>query len=259
MGRSTGKKIFFLYAHSVIQDELINDIIENEYEVYLVNDHKTVIPVLKRYDDSILFINIDEVQKEDEWLKYVSALMQNKETENIRIGILTYNSNEALARKYLMDLMVPCGYVTMKIGIEKSRRILLKTLEVNEARGERRYVRAQCEDVKSAELNFKYRGRLISGRINDISIVGLSCYFNEPVDLLVNTLLKDIQLKLKGTICRANGVIFGKRQQPDNAVLYVLLFNKGFSGDTKHRIHLFIHNTLQSQMERTVRELCSPS
>ncbi|OQY36358.1 MAG: hypothetical protein B6229_10310 [Spirochaetaceae bacterium 4572_7] len=56
-----GKKIFFLYPHSVIKTDLIHSFIENEYEVYTIKDYLKVKPILKKFNDSIIFINIDDV------------------------------------------------------------------------------------------------------------------------------------------------------------------------------------------------------
>ncbi len=38
-GTENGKKIFFLYPQSVIQDELISFLLKNEYEVYFLSDY----------------------------------------------------------------------------------------------------------------------------------------------------------------------------------------------------------------------------
>ena len=35
-----GKKVFFLYPPSVVTDELVWEVVRNEYEVYLLKDHK---------------------------------------------------------------------------------------------------------------------------------------------------------------------------------------------------------------------------
>ncbi|MEA1911787.1 MAG: PilZ domain-containing protein, partial [Spirochaetota bacterium] len=55
-----GKKIFFLYPQSVIQDELISFLLRNEYEVYFLNDHVKATKLFKRFSNSICFINIDD-------------------------------------------------------------------------------------------------------------------------------------------------------------------------------------------------------
>ena len=72
-GLNLGKKVFFLYPHSVIQNEMVIELIRNEYEIYLLFDHMKTVRLLEKYNDSILFINIDEGLMENEWEKYIKA------------------------------------------------------------------------------------------------------------------------------------------------------------------------------------------
>lgn len=44
-----GKKVFFVYPHSVIQNELIQDLIDREYEVYFINDHNKIQSICEYY------------------------------------------------------------------------------------------------------------------------------------------------------------------------------------------------------------------
>ena len=111
-----GKRVFFLYPHSVLQDQLVSKIIEQEYEVYLLSDHVKALKILGVYNDSILFVNIDERLKEKEWEEYIKGIMSSEGTKNVRTGIVSYNENKELAEKYLMDLMVPCGFIRLKRG-----------------------------------------------------------------------------------------------------------------------------------------------
>ncbi len=244
-----GKKVFFLYPHSVIQEELINHIIQNEFEVYLINDHQKLLPLLKKYNNSILFINIDERLKEKEWEEYIRTIMNREETSGVQIGILTYNEDKELARKYLMDLMIPGGYIQLKLGLKESTKIILKTLMANEARGKRRFVRATCPKNIVTEFNVQVAGNMYDGHIKDISSAGMACYFNKNIDLAPKTELSKMQLKLRSRIVMVSGIVAGKRDD-QGQTLYVVLFNKYISTDAKQRISTFIYRTLQAEMQR---------
>lgn len=246
---NTGKKVFFLYPHSVIQEELVQLIMEHEYEVYLVNNHTRLVQVLKKYPDSILFINIDERLKENEWEKYIRSMMSADATKSVQIGILTYNEDKELARKYLMDLMVPGGYIQLKLGLKESSKIILKTLEANEAKGQRRFVRASCPSNFATEFNVEVGGRMYDGYINDISTAGMACYFRTDMDLPAKTSLDRIQLKLRSRIVMVSGIIAGKRRT-ENGMLYVVIFTQYISTEAKKRISTFIYRTLQTEIER---------
>jgi hypothetical protein len=52
-----GKKIFLLYPHSVIHDEMPDILIMAGYETYTVQDEKRARKLLEKFPGSIMFIN----------------------------------------------------------------------------------------------------------------------------------------------------------------------------------------------------------
>lgn len=156
-----------------------------------------------------------------------------------------------LARKYLMELMVPCGFIHLKIGLAESKKIILKTLEANEARGRRRYVRARCSDGKRASLNVKVGKNVCSGSILDISAAGMTFDLDTPVKLKPQTILEDIQLRLKGTLCRLTGIYLGTAQ--GTVGNHLLMFALPVEEDITQKIHRFIFQSLQEEMDSFVR------
>ncbi len=248
-----GKKVFFLYPHSVIQEDLVEHIVQNEFEVYLVSNHTRLPSILKKFPHSILFINIDTRLKEEEWEEYVRKIMNDPATKDVQIGILTYNEDKELAKKYLMDIMVPGGYIQLKLGLKESTKIILKTLIANEARGKRRFVRAVCPKNSVNEFNVGIHEKMYTGYIKDISSAGMACYFYDTVDFQPKTVLERMQLKLKRRIVMVNGVIAGKREDKDG-MIYVVLFSSYVSADAKQKLTSFVHKTLQTEMNRLLGE-----
>ena len=240
------KKVFFLYPHSVIQQELVEQLISNEYEVYLIRDHKRLRKILHDFHNPIVFINVDENLEKEEWKEYVSEIIK-AEDNNAQIGILTYNEDQRLAQYYLMELMVPCGFIKLKLGLQQSKAIILKTLEANEAKGRRRYLRIVCWDMPSTEFNVKIEGVIYNGKIKDISSVGMAIIFNENIVLKKHTLVSDIQLKLKGKIARVSGPVLGTRIVPEGTV-HVIIFDRKTDFNTRDRIHNFVYEALQEQI-----------
>ena len=246
---SLGKKVFFIYPHSVIQNQLIQDLVDREYEVYFINDYKKVDSICEFYTSPILFINIDEGMEEPEWEKLIRSIMDKDSTGHSKIGIVTYNENTLLAQKYLMDLMVPCGFIKLKLGVNDSTDIIIKTLDANEVKGKRKFVRARCTRVE-ASLNVSFKGRLYDGHIIDISSVGMAVTFDNQPDMAKNTYLKDIQLKLRGILLRVSAVVIGHRMAEENQTIFVLLFDQYVTSQIKSKLRSFINKTLQHEMER---------
>jgi hypothetical protein len=244
-----GKKVFLLYPHSVIHDEMLDILIMSGFETYTLWDHKKAVHILERFPGSIMFINIDEGMPEPEWETYIRELQENPKTAGTRLGILSYNQDKRLMEKYLMDISVPCGYVQLKLGIQESTRIILNVLQANEAKGRRKYLRVVCEDDVNATMNYKSPEGFYQGKLLDISSAGIAAKIAEFPDQAANTVLKDVQLKLRGALVMTDTILMGKRQDDRN--VWILLFNPAkLNRDHKLVIHRYIKHCLQQYIDQ---------
>jgi len=244
-----GKKVFFLYPPSVIRDELISRLLEQEYEVYMLKDVAIAGRLLLQYPDSLCFVNLDAGLEDAEWEQWIRNLRDTPATAGIGIGILSYNSDEALQKRYLMDIGIRCGFIKLKLGIEESTRILLATLRANEAKGRRKYVRADCSHDQMAMINLREGPIRATGQIVDISVVGFSCIIDPDPDFKKNTLLHDVQLKMRASLVRTKAIVFGSRTV-DGRNLYVVLFPPDLDGRSREKIRGYIQISLQNEIER---------
>jgi hypothetical protein len=243
----SGKKIFFLYPHSVIQDEMFDILIMAGFEAYGIRDHDRARRLLEHFPGSIMFINIDEGLPEKEWEAYIRDIQSNPKTRESRLGILSYNEDQVLMEKYLMDISVPCGYIHLKLGIQASTRIILDALSVNEARGRRKYIRAFCEADRMVTMNYKDSGAMYYGKILDISSAGFAAKIEKFAGYPPNTTMTNIQLRLRGGLVMTDAILMGKRQNDRD--VWILLFEPNMGADTKLIIHRFIKQTIQRDME----------
>ncbi|MDR2144215.1 MAG: PilZ domain-containing protein [Treponema sp.] len=241
----TGKKIFILYPHSVIQEEMLDILIMAGFEAYIIHDHKRAIKLLIRFPESIMFINIDEGLSENEWENYIRGIQESPKTRDCRLGILSYNTDQKLMQKYLMDIAVPCGYIQLKLGIKESTRIMLSALEANEARGRRKFIRAECAGDVNATVNIKGTTGMYYGKILDISAAGIAARFDKIEDYAPGGLIREVQLKLRGSLALVNMTFMGKRADK----VCVLLFDAKTGPEQKLVVHRFIKYTLQHYMD----------
>ena len=251
-----GRKVFFLYPPSVIKDEMIDELVRNEYEVYLLQDHQTAVKLLRDYNTAVIFINIDYELKENEaWEKYITALMNDARTKDVKIGIVSYEADKGIVEKYLMELMVPCGFVKLSLGLKESTRIIMKALDANEAKRRRRYVRVKCREPIKASFSIKKENREYAGRILDISSYGMSVEIDHgPGEALDNKeYIRDIQLRLGGVICRASGFVVGRVE--GSKIVHLIIFSKETAATDIEKIHNFVHQCLQQEMDRKIKSL----
>lgn len=250
-------KIFFLYPQNILQKNLIKEIVKNEYAAYAIEDHNVMFKLLKKYNNSILFINIEAVLSQPEWEKYIKEIHSHPDIKNVRVGVLSFFEDVERERKFLMELMIECGYIRLKAGYKESLDIILKALEANEARGKRKYVRVRCDNLDNVGCNIKIGDKLYEGIIKDISSYGMAFYFkNNETFLRRDDFIDNIQLKLKGVLVFASGRIYDARPFGEKTV-YVLIF-QNLNYDEKDKIHEFIYKALQQEMQKEIEDLTTP-
>ena len=248
----SGKKIFFLYPSMVAQNTLIAELIQQEYEVYVVKDHAALRKTLKRYPNSVVFADIGEKMPEHEWEAWIRGLMSAPETQNIAVGIITANNDEELRRKYVNMIKVQCGYTVLKSDINNSIKQICEVLKTIDARGRRKYIRAEIGNETKSTINFPINGTFINAQIKDISEVGVSCTFDRDPELKKNALFRDIQIRLQGMLLKAEGIIFGSRMDGESKI-YVLLFTQHVDPEVKAKIRRYVQQNLQSKMDAELK------
>ncbi len=242
-----GKKIFFLFPSVLVKNEVIPELIQLEYEVYISSNEKKLKAALKKYPGSIVFVNIDDGLSEPDWDTWIQGIMRVEEW-HVSVGILSSGSDGKRQRKYLNILKVQAGFVPVKSDIEKILTQITNILKTLDAKGRRKFIRVAFPRDSLTTINIPYDNRFITGQINDISVVGLSCIFEEDPDLTKGVQIKDIQIKLHGMLLKTDGIVFGSRED-DEGKIYVILFTARIDPDVKTRIRKFMQNSMQEKMD----------
>jgi hypothetical protein len=247
-----GKKIFFLHPSTIVQNEIVAELVQQEFEVYIARDHAALAKVLKRYPGSIVFADIDERMSEASWESWIRGIINNPETMQTAIGILSVNGDELLARKYVNSIKVQCGYTVIKADLNSVIRQLMEILKVMDAKGRRKYIRVVAGNEIATTINLPMNGTFVTGIIKDISAVGLSCSFAVDPELTKNTLFQNIQIKLQSMLLKIEGIVFGSRMDGPSKI-YVILFTKRVDPDTRTKIRRYIQHNYQSKMDAELK------
>ena len=227
---------------------MLDILIMSGFEVYTLHDHQRARRLLAYFLGSIMFINIDQGLQENEWEAYIRNIQEDPAANESLLGILSYNTDQKLMEKYLMDLSIPCGYIQLKLGIQTSTKILLTALRANEAKGRRKCIRAFCVDDEYATMNYKGPDSMYYGKLLDISSAGVAVRFGQSITLPANTLLRGIQLKLRSSLIMTDGILLGARQ--DDPHVRVILFASRMSQKDKLAIHHYIKQRIQHHLDR---------
>ena len=244
----TGKKIFFLYPTTVVQNRIIVELIQQEYEVYIAKNKDKLKKVLRKFPDSIVFVDINEQMAEKEWDIWITGIMEAPDTKDIAIGIVTPNDDEQIKRKYLLALKVPCSYTVLGFDLKKAMANIISVLQSVDAKGRRKYIRATIERESNATINLPVNGNFVNGQIRDISVVGISCTLDDNPEIPKNALFKDIQIKLQTSLLKVEGIVFGSRVE-GRETIYVILFTQRIDPEVRTKIHKYIQSNLQKKMD----------
>jgi len=247
-----GKKIFFLHPNAVVQNRIINELVQHEYEVYITKNQDSLRRVLCKYPDSIVFVDINEQLSEKEWEAWITAVMKAPDTRSVAIGVISTNDDELIKRKYLLTYKVPCGYTVLKSDLGKALAHIHQVLLAVDAKGRRKFIRATTENETNTTVNLPFQGMYLNGQIKDISVVGISCTFEHNPDIVKNMLIKDIQVKLQSTILKVEGIVFGSRMDGKEKI-YVLLFTQRIDPDVRTKVRKYIQANLQAKMDNELK------
>ncbi|MDR2941855.1 MAG: pilus assembly protein PilZ [Treponema sp.] len=242
----TGKKIFFVYPTAYIQNQVVEELVQHEYEVYVSKDPKRLAHALKKYSDSVIFANIDEGLHESEWEKWIHTLVTA--LPNIRVGVFSSSSDDKIREKYLNTLHIKCGFFNSKLDMGKTINKILEVFDAMNVKGRRKYLRANTEIESVATINMPLNSGFVNGIVRDVSVVGVSCSFEDDIPLHKNALVKDIQIRLQTMLLKAEAVVFGSRLDGHERI-FVMLFTQRIDPEVKIKIRKYIQQNLQHKID----------
>jgi len=245
---SLGRKVFFLHPPVIIQNQVIDELAQEEFEVYAVKNEIKLRHMLKRYPGSIVFASICDGMKETAWEEWIKSVLTCKEISGLDIGILTSMDDGNTRQKYMGQFQLRGGYTVIRPDPSAVIKQLASNLNGLNAKGRRKYIRAITENEQNITVNLPINGTYVNGSIRDISTVGFSCSFVPDPELEKNSLFTDLQVRLKTQLIKVEGMVFGSRMQGGEKI-YVILFPQHTSPDVHSKIRRFIHTLLQSRIE----------
>ena len=243
-----GRKVFFVHPSTLIQNQVIEELAQEEFEVYAARDEMKLRRALKNHPDAIVFACINEGVKESVWDQWVKNIMTSPDTAGVDVGVISSGSDEELMRKYTEEHKVHCGFTVVKSDIPGAIKQLAGILNSVNAKGRRKYIRVEMDKDNKTTVNIPLQGNFVNGLIRDISVVGFSCSFEEDPELTKHKLFGDIQIRLQTNLLKVEGIAFGSRQDGDEKV-HVLLFTKRTDPSVRTRIRKYIQTTLQTRMD----------
>jgi hypothetical protein len=249
-----GRKVFFLNPVFSTRNVVINRLIEDEFEVYIIDDYRDAKNVLRKYPDSICFINVDDQLSHEQWLNFIKSCETDPSLKSIFLGILSSRINKADRDQFMLKVSIPAGFIMMNERLEDITETIEGILNINGAKGRRQYVRTNCSSDPDAILLVRIENKIYKMRLLDISVVGTACILAPQYkDMFqTNSVIRDVFVTIgkKSFTCSvAVYAIVADRQY----CKLVLLFMQGLPYAAKKLIRTYITTKLQQTVNDIVK------
>lgn len=238
-----GRRVYFLCPHDAVRNDLVFKIIQNEFEVYTLDDPDIAREIVAD-TSSILFINVDAPDPGDSWADYVIGLKAGEEFSRLGIGIVTSRNSRDLRELYIMQIGVDCGVVTLQPGMDNVAHVVLEILRSNDAVGRRNSVRVNCADDPDIQCSLETSGESLTAKVLNLSSQGLACVGFSPRPPRDREYFHRILLDLHGEEVSLSGRFFDMRPV-DGGFLYVIMYDRAVASEERGKVHKFVQQRLQ--------------
>lgn len=244
-----GRKIFFLNPAYSVRNEVITELQNEEYEVYIIESYRDAKNLLRLNENAILFINVDAQLAMNSWYNFIRSFEKEDVLSSIYIGIISERIRPADRELFLTTARIPAGITMLDTDMKFITESILGILKEAIAKGRRQYVRANLSRDKEASLFWNHGTKMHQLKLLDISSVGMSVKVPPALAQIVgkNFILRDVTLRLGSKQIVIEAVVFAVKEIPDG-IIWVLLLLPNTSTKTRDIIRQYISETFQKIM-----------
>ncbi|MGL4985812.1 MAG: hypothetical protein ACRC5H_01580 [Treponemataceae bacterium] len=251
-----GKKIFFIYPPQNFVDKVVPSLLEDEFEIYFIDNYRYAKNILRLHPNSICFIYIDVIMQPESWFNFLSSFQNDEILSTIFLGILSSKRHVEVREYFLLNAIIPAGFVIINQNMDAVTEQIKKIVIINGAKGRRKFVRAQCDDDLLVSIDCDINNQLHSFPIHDISSIGLSIQVHSTQATLFqpNMLLREATLHLRAKTYHCNAIVLLSEQREEMNII-VLVFTRGLSLVAKIGIREYIQAHLQKKINEQIANM----
>ena len=250
-----GRKVFFVNPPLYVENYLQPELKLHEYEAYIIKDYRYTKNALRMFPDALCFIFIDDEMSYDGWFNYILSFQQDEKLKTIFVGLMSAMIPQQKREKFMMNLSLPGGFIMLN-EIKGSALIenVIGILELNGAKGKRKYLRLDCDDSISINGYFANQTQLLQVSIANISSVGFTCYFPKSYGeaLKKNMIVPSFSITLGRRSIVTPSVVFDVKSLDNNNYFAVLLFLKQVGAEDRKVIKNFIFEHMEERLNKLI-------
>lgn len=249
-----GRKVFFVNPSTSFEASVIGRLRLMEYEVYAIEDYRKAKPLLRKNADSICFFLIENQLSLKGWHNFIKSFEEEGVFSPLDVGILIPDLPDDKQANFLAELQYAAGLIKLNQDQESMFHEIVKALDAKNAKGMRKYVRANCLNDSQADLLWLKDNKMFKLKIIDISSVGIAAKLSngQANAVFINQIIEGVTLNLKNVQLSVDIKISAIKAAGD-FLLVVIMFNTSTSPEAINKIRGYIANNLQESLRSSLR------
>lgn len=245
-----GRKVFFLNPPLSIVSFVMDNLKEEQYEVYTINDYKVAKPVLRQYKDSICFIFIDDVLPLKGWYKFIQSFKEDESLSSIFLGAISGRIRPKDKENFLMNLKMPCGFISLGGSVNEVFQNIKGILKINGAKGNRQYVQLNCDKDNLVSGYLADGFRLYEFKITNMSTAGVAIAMEKSKGFIFkkNIVMGNICINLHRKTVVCSGLVYEVKEVGEYYFV-IILFTKQTTNVERTAIRNYVFENKQKQIE----------
>lgn len=246
-----GRKVFFLFPERLLAQGLIDKVVRNQYEAYVISNPEKIGPVMEAFPGSLFILDPQGASCPNNWDDGLKNWLSLKGIGDCRFYVVDLEQEEQFE---LADSSA--SVFSLSIGADKVQNTgtILHILDESSAMGQRKFIRFGNFGVTIAECSIEVEGQLEEGFVHDISAAGLSCSFQKELKLARGTKIVSLITKLEGREFSFSGEVSLIRNI-DGKPIYVIMFDRRSIVHQREALEDFIYYSLQQKMDSIIQYL----
>lgn len=245
-----GRKVFFIEPQPSLKQAVIPRIIEREYEVYSIDSYQKAKNYLKGNPDSLVFCCISDSMSTAGWFNFIKSFEEDEVLSTMLIGVIAFRMMKSDRERFMIHCDLPAGYLELQPNPDAMTEMVINVLDLNDAMGRRKYVRADSSSDKSTYLSMKHNDRILNFPVDNISSVGLAFRCSAETATLFpdNSVIRGSILSVGGVTMPCDCAVIMQKSDAKGPMI-VVLFMKGGSAHDKVHLHEYVAKRIQYCMD----------
>lgn len=244
-----GKKIFFVCATFTLNTNVILRLMEQEYEIYKIDQYRQLKSLLTLDPQSIVYINLDSQNTPNVWYNFIRYFETEPRFKDVKFGAFSTKLKPAEKERFTKSLKLEAGFYPVEKGFGEAMGQLMVRLEELKAKGMRKFVRMNCQGIRNTEAFFLSGNMMYKMEVLDISSIGMGLKIPLKYCQLfrINTVIPGLNLVLGSKQLKVNAKIFGIKNL-GNAALLIMIFTP----DTEDSFRSYVRTFICEEMQKII-------